>query len=51
MNDSVEIKRDKDEVIVIDNGKEVFRRFATRQTIAIANDIYFAHKYKDGRQR
>lgn len=49
MNKSVEIKRDKNDVIVIDNGNEVFRRVATKQTIAIANDIYFAHKYENGR--
>ena len=36
----VEIKRDKHDVVVTDNGTEVFRRAATKQTMAIANAIY-----------
>lgn len=46
----VEIKRDKHDVVVIANGTEVFRRAATKQTMAIANTIYFAHKYANAKQ-
>lgn len=41
-----EIKQNGNDVVVISNNKEVFRRKKTRQTIAIANDIYMAYKYR-----
>ena len=40
----VEIKRDKHDVVVTDNGTEVFRRAATKQTMAIANAIINSRK-------
>lgn len=40
-----EIKQNGNDVVVINNDKEVFRRKKTRQTVAIANDIYMAYKY------
>lgn len=40
-----EIKQNGNDVVVISNNKEVFRRKKTRQTVAIANDIYMAYKY------
>ena len=46
----VEIIRDKHDVVVTDNGTEVFRRAVTKQTIAIANAIYFTHKYANAKQ-
>jgi len=41
----VEIKSDGTDVIVVNNGKEVFRKQKTSQTISIANSIYMAYKY------
>lgn len=41
-----DIKRDGNDVVVINNNREVFRRKKTKQTIAIANDIYMAYKYE-----
>lgn len=40
-----DIKRDGNDVVVINNNREVFRRKKTKQTVAIANDIYMACKY------
>ena len=49
MNKTVDIKTDGIDVIVVADGKEVFRKHITDQTIAIANVIYMYHKYKDGK--
>ena len=49
MNKTADIKTDGIDVIVVADGKEVFRKFKTDQTVEIANDIYMYHKYKDGR--
>ncbi len=40
-----EIKRDGNDVVVVSDKKEVFRRTKTKQTVAIANDIYMFYKY------
>lgn len=45
MKRNVEIKQDGGDVVVLDGKKEVFRKPKTPQTVAIANDIYFAVKY------
>ena len=40
------IDHNTNEIVVIDaTGKEVFRKFKTTQTIAIANAIYMSEKY------
>ena len=44
---SVELKNDGADVIVTANNKEVFRKPKTDQTVAIANEIYFAYKYEN----
>lgn len=44
---NVDIKTEQNNVVVLNNGNEVFRKPKTRQTVAIANDIYFYYKYKD----
>lgn len=44
-NPNVDIKTDGNDVVVTDGNTEYFRRQKTKQTIAIANDIYFAEKY------
>ena len=49
MNKTADIKTDGTDVIVVSDGKEVFRKRKTDQTVAVANDIYMYHKYKDGR--
>ena len=49
MNKTVNIKRDGEDIVVIANGKEVFRKLKTTQTVAIAHDIYMAYKYENGR--
>lgn len=49
MNKTVDIKRDGKDIVVVANGKEVFRKLKTRQTVAIANDIYMGYKYENGR--
>lgn len=49
MNKTVDIKRDGKDVVVIVNGKEVFRKHKTKQTVAIAHDIYMRYKYENGR--
>ena len=45
MKNNVEIKCDGNDVVVIVNKKEVFRKPKTKQTISIANDIYMRYKY------
>lgn len=45
MNKKVEIKTDNGDVIVVNGKKVVFRAPKTNQTIDIARDIYFYHKY------
>ena len=49
MNKTVDIIRDGKDVVVIVNGKEVFRKHKTTQTVAIAHDIYMGYKYENGR--
>ena len=50
MNKTVDIIRDGKDIVVVANGKEVFRKTKTTQTVAIANDIYMGYKYENGRQ-
>lgn len=45
MKKNIEIKTDRNDVVVTDGRKEYFRKPKTKQTIAIANDIYFTVKY------
>lgn len=45
MKKDIEIKTDGEDVIVTDGKIEYFRKPKTKQTISIANDIYFAVKY------
>lgn len=45
MRKGVEIKTDGEDIIVTDGKTEYFRKPKTKQTISIANDIYFAIKY------
>ena len=49
MNKTVDIKRDGKDIVVVANGKEVFRKLKTTQTVAIALDIYMGYKYENGR--
>lgn len=42
---NVDIKTDGNDVVVTDGKTEYFRKHKTKQTVAIANDIYFAEKY------
>lgn len=46
-NLNVDIKTDGNDIVVTDGKKEYFRKPKTQQTIAIANDIYFAEKYME----
>lgn len=48
-NDDVDIKLDyaTKEVVVIENGKEIFRRPKTPQNIELGQAIYFGAKYKE----
>lgn len=47
VDDSVQIKRDykTQEVVVIQNNKDIFRRPATQQNISLAFSIYMGAKY------
>lgn len=45
INKSADIKRIGNDVVVFSDKKEVFRRFATEQTISIANAIYMYHRH------
>ncbi|MCM1224561.1 MAG: hypothetical protein NC548_59945 [Lachnospiraceae bacterium] len=47
MKKNIEIKNCGNDVIVTDGKSEYFRKPKTKQTIAIANEIYFAVKYGD----
>ncbi len=49
MNKTVYIKKSGNDVVVVANGKEVFRKMITSQTVAIAHDIYMYYKYENGR--
>jgi hypothetical protein len=40
-----EIKQDKNDVIVIHDKKEVFKKPKTKQAVSIASDIYMYYKY------
>lgn len=46
-NPNVDIKTDEKDVVVTDGKIEYFRKTKSDQTIAIANDIYFAEKYME----
>ena len=48
MNKTVVIKRDGNDIVVVANGKEVFRKPKTTQTVSIAHDIYMGYKYENG---
>lgn len=47
VDDSVQIKRDykTQEVVVVKNNKDIFRRHATQQNISLAFSIYMGAKY------
>ena len=49
MNKTVDIIRDKKDIVVVVNGKEVFRKPKTAQTVAIAHNIYMGYKYENDR--
>lgn len=44
---NVDIKTDGNDVVVTDGKTEYFRKTKSDQTVAIANDIYFAVKYRE----
>lgn len=44
-NPNMDIKIEGNDVVVTDEKTEYFRKPKTKQTVAIANDIYFAEKY------
>ena len=48
-NDTVDIKLDYNtkEVVVMENGKEIFRRPRTEENIGLAHQIYMGAKYKE----
>lgn len=46
-NPNVDIKVEGNDVIVTDGKKEYFRKLKTKQTVVIANAIYFAEKYME----
>ena len=46
-NPNVVIKTDGNDVVVTDGKTEYFRKPKSKQTVAIANDIYFAEKYTE----
>ena len=46
-NPNVDIKTDGNDVFVTDGKTVFFRKPKTEQTVAIANDIYFAEKYME----
>lgn len=46
-NPNVDIKVEGNDVIVADGKKEYFRKSKTKQTVVIANAIYFAEKYME----
>ena len=46
-NSSTDIKTDGNDVVVTDGKTEYFRKTKSDQTVAIANDIYFAEKYRE----
>ena len=50
MNKTADIIRDGKDIVVVVNGREVFRKPKTTQTVAIAHDIYMGYKYENGRQ-
>lgn len=47
-NKTVYIKKSGNDIVVVANEKEVFRKQKTPQTVAIAHDIYMYYKYKNG---
>ena len=46
-NPNVDIKTNGNDIVVTDGKTEYFRKTKTVQTVAIANDIYFAEKYME----
>lgn len=53
IDETVDIFRDykSQEVVVVQQGKEIFRRPATQQNISIAHSIYMGVKYKELKQK
>ena len=51
VNDTVDIKLDygTKEVVVIENGKEIFRKPRTEANIGLAHQIYMGAKYKEAK--
>ncbi len=49
INETVDIKKDHNtnEVVVLENGKEIFKRPYTKQNIDLAHQIYMGAKYKE----
>ena len=47
INKNVDIKNDNGDVVVTDGKKEFYRAFKTRQTVSIANSIYWGVKYEE----
>ena len=44
----IKIDHSTGEIVVLnEQGKEIFRREKTAQTVSIAHDIYMYHQYKD----
>lgn len=46
-NPNVDIKTDGNNIVITDGKTEYFRKLKTKQTVAIANDIYFVEKYME----
>lgn len=46
-NKKVDIKNDNGDVVVTDGKTEFYRAIKSKQTISIANDIYWATKYEE----
>lgn len=46
-NPKVDIETDGNDIVITDGETEYFRKLKSRQTVAIANDIYFAEKYME----
>lgn len=46
-NKKVDIKNDNGDVVVTDGKTEFFRKPKTKQTLSIANSIYWAERYEE----
>ena len=49
VNETVDIKHNRatNEVVVVENGKEIFKKPYTKENIALAQQIYMGAKYKE----